>query len=208
MSIGVYLRVSTDYQSVEHQRESLKKYIEAKDYVDCKWYEDHGISGRTTERDGFQQLLQDVEEGIIKSVITFEVSRFSRNFMVTMNFFDYLEQKGVTVETPKDGVIKFKTPYEKVMLSFQAAGNEQWSIDHGARVKSGMKKSAAVGNKMGRKIGSKDSYKRKNVRTKMETFINEIIELHKKGHSTVQLAKKFKTSQSTISRIVRREKRV
>lgn len=61
----VYLRVSADHQSTEIQRRKIAAYLALRGVPDNQihWYEDHGITGTTMERESLIRLLGDLNAG-------------------------------------------------------------------------------------------------------------------------------------------------
>lgn len=78
-----YVRVSTDNQlenySIEEQTDRLKAYCKAKDIQIVRIYTDGGYSGGNVNRPALQQMLQDVDKGLIDSVIVYKLDRLSRS---------------------------------------------------------------------------------------------------------------------------------
>ena len=78
-----YVRVSTDNQlenySIEEQPDRLKAYCKAKDIQIVKIYTDGGYSGGNVNRPALQQMLQDIDKGLIDSVIVYKLDRLSRS---------------------------------------------------------------------------------------------------------------------------------
>ena len=64
-----YVRVSTDNQlenySIEEQTDRLRAYCKAKDIHIVKFYTDGGYSGGNLNRPALQQMLSDIDYGII-----------------------------------------------------------------------------------------------------------------------------------------------
>lgn len=78
-----YVRVSTDNQlenySIEEQTDRLEAYCKAKDIQIVKIYTDGGYSGGNVNRPALQQMLQDIDKGLIDSVIVYKLDRLSRS---------------------------------------------------------------------------------------------------------------------------------
>ena len=47
----------------------------------CKEYTDKGYSGKNIDRPKFQQLIRDIEKGLIKRVIVYKLDRISRSII-------------------------------------------------------------------------------------------------------------------------------
>ena len=98
---GLYLRLSKDDDldgeslSIGTQRSILTDYCAANQYEVYKIYVDDGYSGMNFARPGFQELLEDVENGAINMVITKDLSRLGRDYIMTGYYSEiYFPSKG------------------------------------------------------------------------------------------------------------------
>jgi len=76
--VAIYARQSVDKKdslSIEGQIDLCKKQTDG----EVKVYQDKGFSAKNTRRPEFQQLMQDVERGIISKIIVYKLDRFSRS---------------------------------------------------------------------------------------------------------------------------------
>lgn len=101
-SAGLYLRLSKDDETVGEsvsigtQRSILMDYCSAHQYNIHKIYIDDGYSGLNFERPGFQELLEDVERGLVNMVITKDLSRLGRDYIMTGYYSEiFFQTKGV-----------------------------------------------------------------------------------------------------------------
>ena len=79
-----YVRVSTEEQaeegiSLRAQRSRIKAYAEAMGLRLVRTYADEGISGRSLERPGLQELLERVQGREGETIIVYRLSRLSRS---------------------------------------------------------------------------------------------------------------------------------
>lgn len=134
MTIYSYLRVSTNQQSVDMQREAIaRKGVVIGD--GCE-YMDQGLSGSlpALEREGFKALYDVLLVG--DTVYIYSLSRLGRNTSNVLDTVDMLDCKGVSIIFIADGIITggatgrlmltmlaaFATFERDVMLERQAAG--------------------------------------------------------------------------------------
>ena len=91
-----YVRVSTRSQSYEQQVEQIKKYCGYKDYNLVYIYEDK-ISGKTTDRAGFQEMISVLEENPqnISLIIATKVDRIGRTLVDLINFSIWCKEKKI-----------------------------------------------------------------------------------------------------------------
>ena len=62
-------------------RLSLQKYALDHGWKNIRFYIDDGISGTTFNRPGFQEMIADIEAGIVKRVIIKDMSRLGRDYL-------------------------------------------------------------------------------------------------------------------------------
>ncbi|MDA8838601.1 recombinase family protein [Candidatus Poseidoniales archaeon] len=105
--VAVYLRCSSDDQTVASQRHSLSNYLMAHglEIDECSIYIDEGVSAKRypsfTDRPDGSRLMQDIEKGTIKTVWGFKVDRFFRRVSAGSTFIEYMDDKhpNVTILT-------------------------------------------------------------------------------------------------------------
>ena len=83
MKVGAYIRLSKEdekegeSESVTNQRELILKYVNQNNLGECEFFIDDGYSGGNFERPNFKRMIDEIEAGNIKTVITKD--RFYRN---------------------------------------------------------------------------------------------------------------------------------
>lgn len=86
---GLYLRLSKDDEqqgesiSIGTQRAILMDYCAKQGYTVFRTYVDDGYSGLNFNRPDFQNMLDDIERGAINMVITKDLSRLGRDYIMT-----------------------------------------------------------------------------------------------------------------------------
>lgn len=70
-----------DSNSIAHQIEILTKYAKDNGITSYKVYKDDGYSGTSFKRPGFQEMMTDIEAGLVSMVIVKDMSRFGRNYL-------------------------------------------------------------------------------------------------------------------------------
>jgi len=97
MLVARYHRVSTREQNLERQVTATKEYIESHfDDPELETYTD-ASTGTDTERDGYQDLMADAENGTIDSVVVKSISRISRSIRDLEDTVDTLKQNDVSL---------------------------------------------------------------------------------------------------------------
>ena len=84
---ALYCRLSRDDElqgdsnSIINQKKILQKYALDHGWKNIRFYIDDGISGTTFNRPGFQEMIADIEAGIVKRVIIKNMSRLGRDYL-------------------------------------------------------------------------------------------------------------------------------
>ncbi len=69
--------------SIENQKLILQKYADEHGFFNCKFYVDDGYSGASTERPAYKEMMSDVENERISTVIVKDQSRLGRDYLQT-----------------------------------------------------------------------------------------------------------------------------
>ncbi len=108
---ALYCRLSQDdgregeSNSITNQKAILEKYAKDHDFTPYKFYVDDGVSGTTFERDGFKEMLSDVDEGLVSTVIVKDLSRFGRDHIMVGYYTEmYLPSNNVRFIAINDNV--------------------------------------------------------------------------------------------------------
>lgn len=98
MNVGVYLRVSTDKQTVENQRDLLASFCEDRGW-EPEWFLDEGVSGSQPDRPAYQDLIDAARKGRIEAVVCYKLDRLSRSMSQLVTDVERFNQWGVDVVT-------------------------------------------------------------------------------------------------------------
>ena len=69
--------------SITNQKTFLEDYAARNGFTNCRHYTDDGYSGANFDRPGWQQLINDIEAGIVTTVLAKDMSRVGRNYIET-----------------------------------------------------------------------------------------------------------------------------
>ena len=85
---GLYTRLSVDdgyvdreSNSITSQKQMLTQFAEYHGIEIVETYVDDGWSGTNFQRPSFQNMIKDIENGLINCVITKDLSRLGRNYL-------------------------------------------------------------------------------------------------------------------------------
>ncbi len=131
---GLYLRLSKDDErqgesvSIETQRAILTDYCLAHGFTIQKEYVDDGYSGLNFNRPRFQKLLEDVAAGEINMVITKDLSRLGRDYIMTGYYAEvFFPANGIRYIALADDVDSFKDSND--ILPFKNILNDMYARD-------------------------------------------------------------------------------
>jgi len=148
MAIYPYLRVSTDMQTVENQRNK----IESSGYAVTEWFEDSAISGSTSafERSGFKALLAKAVSG--DTIIAVEVSRIGRSTSDVLNVIEYLRKNKIRLVIMNLDGIDLTSSTGRLMLTLMASCAQFERELIVERVTAGLARTKAQGTILGRQM--------------------------------------------------------
>ena len=152
MKVYGYIRVSTESQNTDRQKEALKEYATANKIKYAAVFEDKS-SGKNFDRPQYQALKEIVKPG--DTIIIKELDRLGRNFMDTPKELQYFFERGIKViilDTPliATGDEKLDYTINNMLIGFLSyiADKEREKIQ--GRVKEGLKSAKENGVKLGR----------------------------------------------------------
>ena len=91
---ALYCRTAVmDRFALKNQKERVSAYAEAKRYKVSFEYIDSGISGSSLERLGIKKLMDDIESGIVKTVIIASPSRIARGFAPFIEWLQFWKRQ-------------------------------------------------------------------------------------------------------------------
>src|SRR5215213_6020 len=118
---AIYLRVSTNGQTVENQRRELEQVAERRGWIVAGIYEDAGISGAKgrDQRPGFDRMLGDASRRKFDVCMAWAIDRVGRSLIDRLATIQHLEAVGVDLYLDQQN-IDTTTPAGK--LVFQITG--------------------------------------------------------------------------------------
>ena len=124
---------------MQHQESSIIDYCRRNNIVIDRTIKDEGISAfrkDVSARDGFTEVLDMAQKGLIDNLIIFETSRISRNFIEGQTVVDTLTKCNVKIHCVTDNAIINESELNQLMNAFKFFFNQKASVETGRRVKS------------------------------------------------------------------------
>lgn len=155
--VALYVRVSTDGQTVENQLMELEKIAHRMGWEVVHIFKDEGISGAKgrKERPGFDALSKAVIRKEIDLVAAWSVDRLGRSLQDLVGFLSELHAKGVDLYLHQQG-LDTSTPAGKAMFQMMGVFAEFERALIQERVKAGLNRAKTEGKTLGRPRVSKD----------------------------------------------------
>ena len=152
---ALYCRLSQDdgadgeSNSIQNQRNILERYAREHRFPNPRFYVDDGYSGGSFNRPGFQQMMTDMENGKIRTIITKDLSRLGRNQLHTGL---YIEERfpmfGVRYIAINDNVDTDSSESNDLM-PFKNLFNEWFIRDTSRKIRAVQKAKAERGERLG-----------------------------------------------------------
>ena len=188
---ALYVRVSTDHQSVENQIRELRQVAERRGWEVVETYSDVGISGakEREKRPGLDRMLNDANRRRFDIVLAWAIDRLGRSLIDLLGTIQHLEACGVDLYLDQQA-IDTTTPMGKLVFQVTGAFAEFERSMIRQRVKAGLKRAVARGAQLGRPRIALDLEK-------------AIVDSLKGGTGMIRAARLHGVGVGTVQRIVR-----
>lgn len=137
---ALYERLSRDDEtagesnSIQNQKKYLEDYARQNGFTNIRHYSDDGYTGTNFNRPGFQQMLSDIDAGLIATVIVKDMSRFGRNYLEVGLYTDiHFPEKGVRFIAINSNVDS-DNPTENEFTPFLNVINEWYAKDTSRKI--------------------------------------------------------------------------
>ena len=176
--VGLYMRLSREdgdkeeSSSVTNQREMLKRYVsEQENFFIVKEYVDDGYTGTNFDRPGFKQMIEDIEAGIIDTVITKDLSRLGRERLGVGHYTEiYFPEHNVRYIALLDNIDTYIDSGMNDMAPFKGVINDMYVRDISKKIRSSLIERKKAGNFLG--VTAPYGYQ-KDPNNKFHLIINE-----------------------------------
>ena len=197
MTIRIYLRCSTDDQTVRSQRHELEKRARGQDAA-VEWYEDEGFSGLTLDRPAWKRLMADLQPG--DRLVTYAIDRVARDLLHFLGVVKELKARRVVFHSLREAV-DVSTPFGEAMCEILAVfGKLETRIRQG-RQRAGIEARRDPVTKRcpwgGRKPGC-----RVKVTEEREALI---VRLHAEGKPKAVIARLTSLTRKTVHKVLARQ---
>lgn len=202
----IYLRTSTEEQNPENQKRDCEELVKKLNIVDYQVLEEQKSAFKeNVERPIFNSIIEKIKKRQLGNLIVWDLDRLYRNREKLIEFFEFCKMYRCKIYSVRQEFLNvfdtLKLPagfeflaemYRNNFLQFLGWIAEEESSKRSERIKISIRKDGDVtksrkGNKWGRK--------------KKPININYILELHKQGLSTYEIAKKYSDDPTKKAKI-------
>jgi DNA invertase Pin-like site-specific DNA recombinase len=186
---AIYVRVSTDKQTVENQVQALRQIAERRGWEVVEQYSDAGISGSKGRdgRPGLDAMLKDAQRRKFDVVMAWAIDRLGRSLVDLLHTIQELEAAGVDLYLDQQS-IDTTTPAGRLMFQVTGAFAEFERSMIRQRVHAGLKRAVEAGKTLGRP----------RISEKIEQRITEQL---RAGKGVIKVAKEIGVGVGTVQRV-------
>jgi len=195
--IYVYIRVSTDKQTVENQRFEINEFCKKNGIKADKWIKETISGTKEPDERKLGGLLYNLQKGDI--LICSELSRLGRSLFMIMSILNVCMDKGVQVWTIKDNYRLGNDINSKVLaFAFSLSAEIERNLIS-QRTKEAMARIKAQGDHVGRPHGAKSS------ELKLTGKDKQIRKMLIQKKSKTKMAEKLGVSRTTLRSFLRNQ---
>ena len=191
-----YIRVSSNKQTLEHQRFEIENFAKREGIKIDEWIEEKISSRKALDKRKLGELLNNLQENDI--LITCEISRLGRSLLEVMKILETCLNKNCQVWTLKENY-RLGNDIQSKVLAFAfglAAEIERQLISE--RTKSSLANIKAGGKKLGRPFNAETK------KLKLAKNQKQIQKLLAQGISKTKIAKIFNVERATLRKYLLR----
>ena len=140
---ALYIRLSKEdenegpSESVTNQKSLLDEFVKNNRLSVYDVYIDDGYSGTNFDRPDFQRMIGDIEAGKVNMVITKDLSRLGRDYIMTGHYMErYFPEKRVRYISLLDGIDTGVESTANDITPFRAIMNDMYAKDISRKIKS------------------------------------------------------------------------
>jgi DNA invertase Pin-like site-specific DNA recombinase len=178
MNVVGYVRLSRDedkenYSSIITQQEIINEYAKEKKWTISKIYIDDNCSGYSLDRPAFNEMINEIENGNIDTILTKDLSRIGRNngkVLVLIDRLKELNKRLILISEGNGGLDLSKDEYD--ILGIKTWYNEMYVKDISRKIRASMYAKQKKGELI---MGNFYGYKKIKINDKFNLIVDEDI---------------------------------
>lgn len=193
--IYAYLRVSSDHQDYENQKQGVDNLAQKMQICIDKYVIDEGISGVTEpEKRNLGKLLKKLSVG--DTVLVSELSRLARNMLMMFRIVESLLNQKVNLYSVKDNFVLDDSLQSKILVFAFGIASQIERDMISARTKEALALKKAQGVRLGRPVGTKVPNRKLIAKQK---YIQRCLKI---GRSKASIARRCHVTDKTLRKFI------
>ena len=204
---ALYCRLSRDdgteseSNSIGNQKKLLSQKAKEMGLTDTKYYVDDGYTGTNFNRPGFQQLIDDIEIGLVSAVMVKDLSRLGRDYVSVGNYTDsYFPEHNVRFIAVNDAIDSDEG--ESEIAPFKNILNEMYARDISKKIRSSHRLRGSMGEPLSQPpygyMKSAENKKKWIIDPEAATVVKSIFKMCLDGKGNETIARELQESEVLI----------
>lgn len=204
---ALYCRLSRDdgteseSNSIGNQKKLLSQKAKEMGLTDTKYYVDDGYTGTNFNRPGFQQLIDDIEIGLVSAVMVKDLSRLGRDYVSVGNYTDsYFPEHNIRFIAVNDAIDSDEG--ESEIAPFKNILNEMYARDISKKIRSSHRLRGSMGEPLSQPpygyMKSPENKKKWIIDPEAATVVKSIFKMCLDGKGNETIAKELQESEVLI----------
>lgn len=204
---ALYCRLSRDdgteseSNSIGNQKKLLSQKAKEMCLTDTKYYVDDGYTGTNFNRPGFQQLIDDIEIGLVSAVMVKDLSRLGRDYVSVGNYTDsYFPEHNVRFIAVNDAIDSDEG--ESEIAPFKNILNEMYARDISKKIRSSHRLRGSMGEPLSQPpygyMKSPENKKKWIIDPEAATVVKSIFKMCLDGKGNETIARELQENEVLI----------
>lgn len=204
---ALYCRLSRDdgteseSNSIGNQKKLLSQKAKEMGLTDTKYYVDDGYTGTNFNRPGFQQLIDDIEIGLVSAVMVKDLSRLGRDYVSVGNYTDsYFPEHNIRFIAVNDAIDSDEG--ESEIAPFKNILNEMYARDISKKIRSSHRLRGSMGEPLSQPpygyMKSPENKKKWIIDPEAATVVKSIFKMCLDGKGNETIARKLQENKVLI----------
>lgn len=204
---ALYCRLSRDdgteseSNSIGNQKKLLSQKAKEMGLTDTKYYVDDGYTGTNFNRPGFQQLIDDIEIGLVSAVMVKDLSRLGRDYVSVGNYTDsYFPEHNIRFIAVNDAIDSDEG--ESEIAPFKNILNEMYARDISKKIRSSHRLRGSMGEPLSQPpygyMKSPENKKKWIIDPEAATVVKSIFKMCLDGKGNETIARELQESEVLI----------
>lgn len=204
---ALYCRLSRDdgteseSNSIGNQKKLLSQKAKEMGLTDTKYYVDDGYTGTNFNRPGFQQLIDDIEIGLVSAVMVKDLSRLGRDYVSVGNYTDsYFPEHNIRFIAVNDAIDSDEG--ESEIAPFKNILNEMYARDISKKIRSSHRLRGSMGEPLSQPpygyMKSSENKKKWIIDPEAATVVKSIFKMCLDGKGNETIARELQENKVLI----------